>query len=73
MKKIIIDENDNQIDIWEIFHKQIWKKVYIPKDLRKAYKISYNEKQILSLLKRKRNENNIKNWQPRSGYRSRLY
>ena len=54
MKKIIIDENDNQIDIWEIFHKQIWKKVYIPKDLRKAYKISYNAKTNTVTFKKKK-------------------
>lgn len=53
MKKIIVDENDNQVDIWEIFRKQIWKDVYIPKNLREKYKIKYDAKNNIIHLKEK--------------------
>jgi hypothetical protein len=55
MKKVIMDENDNQANWLKILRKQVWKDIYIPKDLRKKYKIKYNvKKNLIIFTKRKK-------------------
>ena len=53
MKKIIVDENDNQADWLYQLRKKIWKEVYIPEDLRKKFKIKYNAKKHLISFRKK--------------------
>ena len=51
---ILVDRDDNQTNWLELLRKEIWENVYIPKNLRKKYKITYNAKEHVMTFKKKK-------------------
>lgn len=53
---ILMDQYDNQANWREILFKEVWKDIYIPKNLRGKIKITFDKKEQRVVIKNKKHD-----------------